>query len=301
MKVPKQLLFYAGITLWGLIVMVVVVLLFFPYQRALRIASQNVLGAGKMIVSIEGVSLGFMSGEASRIVIGHAAVEAKPLFELRRINVTWYPLSLLTGRLNVFSKAVAYDGVVECIVQGIAVIATGGPAMSIKFTNVNLAKYPEGTLPWFKGISGNMSGWIRKEAPLTGSDKQKGSFRITMSAGEIKEIKVKNLPNLILGYKEVVAEGRIAGSIVHLDKIRVEGDGVRLSGRGIIDRGDPEQKINLTLVCESSSDTAPLANGAVITVTGNQWSPTIAISNEPAALAEKTAARSNTFEMRPFL
>jgi hypothetical protein len=99
----------------------------------------------------------------------------------------------------------------------------------------------------------------------------------------------------------VVAEGRIAGSIVHLDKILVEGDGVSLKGRGIIDRGQPEQKINLTLVCESSSNTSPLANGAVITVTGNQWSPTIAISSEPAPQAEKTVARGHAFEMRPSL
>jgi type II secretion system protein N len=300
-KVPKQMLFYTTITLWGLIVMVVVVLLFFPYQKALKIASQNVLGAGKMIVSLEGVSLGFMSAEASKIVVGHAAVDGKPLFELRKIHVRWYPLSLLTGRLNILSKAAAYDGVVECIIEGIPVIATASPRMSIKFTNVNLAKYPEGTLPWFKGISGNMSGWIRKEVPLGRLDKQKGSFRIAMSAGEVREIQVKNLPNLVLGYKEVVAEGRIAGSIVHLDKILVEGDGVSLKGRGTIDRGQPEQKINLTLVCESSSNTSPLANGAVITVTGNQWSPTIAISSEPAPQAEKTVARGHAFEMRPSL
>ena len=301
MKVPKQMLFYTAITLWGLIVMVVIVLLFFPYQRALKIASQNVLGAGRMLVSLEGVSLGFMSAEASKIVVGHAAVEGKPLFELRKIHVRWYPLSLLTGRLNIYSKAVAYDGVVECIIAGIPVLATASPAMNIKFTNVNLAKYPEGTLPWFKGISGNMSGWIKKEVPLARSDKQKGSFRITMSAGEIREIQVKNLPNLILAYKEVVAEGRIAGSIVHLDKILVEGDGINLKGRGTIDRGQPEQKINLTLVCESSSDTSPLGNGAVITVTGNQWSPTIAISSEPAPQSEKKVARRYTFEMRPSL
>ena len=301
MKVPKQTLFYTAITLWGLIVMVVIVLLFFPYQRALKIASQNVLGAGKMIVSLEGVSLGFMSAEVSKIAVGHAAVEGKPLLELRKIHVRWYPLSLLTGRLNIFSKAAAYDGVVECIIEGIPVIATASPTMSIKFTNVNLAKYPEGTLPWFKGISGNMSGWIKKEVPLARSDKQKGSFRIAMSAGEIREIQVRHQPNLTLGYKEVVAEGRIAGSMVHLDKILVEGDGISLKGRGTIDRGQLEQKINLTLVCEGSSNASPLANGVVITVTGNQWSPTIAISNEPPPHTDKTVAHGHAFEMRPFL
>jgi hypothetical protein len=187
------MLFYTTITLWGLIVMVVVVLLFFPYQKALKIASQNVLGAGKMIVSLEGVSLGFMSAEASKIVVGHAAVDGKPLFELRKIHVRWYPLSLLTGRLNILSKAAAYDGVVECIIEGIPVIATASPRMSIKFTNVNLAKYPEGTLPWFKGISGNMSGWIRKEVPLGRLDKQKGT-RIQRGGGRRKDSRIDSSP-----------------------------------------------------------------------------------------------------------
>lgn len=301
MKLPRQALVLGGTIAWGLIVVLLVVLLFFPYQRALKIAFQNVLGGSRMIVSLEGAGLGFTTGQASMLRVGHAAVEGKPLFELRRIYVTWYPLSLLTGRLNVSARALAYDGTVECIIEGIPVIAGANPAMSVTFKNVNLAKYPEGTLPWFKGLSGSMSGRIFKQVPLAGPDKQKGSFRIVMTAGEITGLQVKNLENFILAYKEVVAEGKITGSRIQLDRIYIEGEGLVLKGRGTIERGETEQGINLTLVCESASDASPLPNGAVITVTGNQWSPTIAISNEPVSQAEKTLAGSFPHGMRPFL
>lgn len=301
MKLPRQVLVWSGMIVWGLMVMLLVVLIFFPYQRALKIAFQNVLGGSKMIVSLEGAGLGFTTGQASMLRVGHAALEGKPLFEFRKLYVKWYPLSLLTGRLNVSAQAVAYDGAVECIIEGIPVIAAADPAMSVTFKNVNLAKYPEGTLPWFKGLSGSMSGRIFKQVPLAGPDKQKGSFRIAMTAGEITGLHVKNLENFILAYKEVVAEGKIAGSRIQLDRIFIEGDGLVLKGRGTIERGETEQKINLTLVCESSSNASPLPNGAVITVTGSQWSPTIAISNEPTPQAAKTLAGGLSHETRPFL
>jgi hypothetical protein len=173
--------------------------------------------------------------------------------------------------------------------------------MSITFKNVNLAKYPEGTLPWFKGLSGNMSGRIFKQVPLAGPDKQKGSFRIAMTAGEITGLQVKNLENFILAYKEVVAEGKITGTRIQLDRIVIEGEGLVLKGRGTIERAEADQKINLTLVCESSSDASPLPNGAVITVTGSQWSPTISISNDPASQAQKTLAGARPHGERPYL
>jgi autotransporter translocation and assembly factor TamB len=113
-KVPTRVLFYAGAVLWGLIVMIGLVLLFFPYQKVLKIAAQNVLGANNMIVSVQGADFGFSGFKASKILVGHPAVEGKPLLELRGVDVTWSQLSLLTGSLAIFSKATAYDGTVEC-------------------------------------------------------------------------------------------------------------------------------------------------------------------------------------------
>jgi type II secretion system protein N len=292
MRLTKQSLLYVGIALWGVAVMLSTILLFFPYQKTLKIVSQNLLGSSRIIVALEGPRFGFISAQASRVVIGHVAVEGRPLFELRKIDARWHPLSLLTGRLAIFCRALAYDGMVECSIDGIPVLAKGSPYMKIKFENVNLAKYPEGTLPWFKGMSGSMSGWIKEEMPLAGSDKQKGSFRIIMTAGEIKDVQIKGLRNFVLPYKEVVAEGRISGSKIYVDKIVVDGEGIRLNGNGTLERGGDEQRVNLTLTCENTSQISPLANGSVITVTGNQWSPTITISTEPVQHGEKVAARN---------
>jgi len=291
MKRIRQGLFYAGVTLWGVVVMLGIILIFFPYQRALKIVSQNVLGSSRMIVALEGPRLGFMTAQASRVAVGHVAVEGKPLFELRRVYVRWHPLSLLFGKLAILCTAVAYDGAVTCSIDGIPLRASGSPFMKITFENVNLAKYPEETLPWFKGMSGSMSGWVKKEVPWERSDRQKGSFRITMTAGELKELHIKGLQNFVLGYKEVAAEGRISGSTIYVDKILVDGDGIKLKGKGTIERGEPDQRVNLTFACESASKDSPLANGSVITVTGHQWSPTITISTEPAQQGESISLR----------
>jgi type II secretion system protein N len=290
MRPARQSLVYVAFILWGFVIMLGVVLVFFPYEKALRIVSQNLLGSSRTIIALEGSRFGFISAQASKVVVSHVAVEGKPLFEFRKINARWYPFSLLKGKLAILCRAIAYDGMIECSIDGIPVLSAGIPFMRIKFEKVNLAKYPEGTLPWFKGISGSMSGWIKKEVPLERSDKQKGSFRINMTAGEIKELQVKGLQNFVLAYKEVVVEGRISGPKIYLDKILIEGDGIKLKGNGTLEGGGAEPRINLMLACENSSSTSPLANGSVITVTGNQWSPTITISTEPAQPGEKVAA-----------
>ncbi len=292
MKLASQSLIYAGIVLWGVVVMLGIVLIFFPYQKTLKIVSQNLLGSSHMIVALEGSRFGFTNAQASKLLVGHVAVEGKPLFELRKVYVRWNPLSLLAGKLAIFCRAIAYDGIVDCSIDEIRVSGNGSPLMRIKFENVNLAKYPEGTLPWFKEMSGNMSGWIKSEVPLKRSDKKKGAFQITMTAGEIKDMQVKGLQNFVLAYSKIRAEGRISGSKIYVDIIRVDGDGITLKGNGTIEKVGDERSINLTLACENTSKTSPLADGSIITVTGNQWSPTITISTEPVQQGEKVAARN---------
>jgi type II secretion system protein N len=291
-KVPTRALFYAGTVLWGLVVMIGLVLIFFPYQKVLKIAAQNVLGANKMIVSVQGAHFGFNGFQASKILVGHPAVEGKPLIDLRAIDVTWSPLSLLTGALTIFSKATAYDGTVECTIAGVPVLLTANPDLRIRFNNVNLAKYPEGTLPWLNGLSGSMSGWIKKEVSLARPEKQKGSFRIIMTAGEMKELHVKNLERFVLAYKEIVAEGKISGSTILVDRIVVDGEGIRLKGSGTIEKAGSDKKINLKLLCENPSGAGPLPNGSVITVTGSHLAPTVSVSAEAPQLPEKQAART---------
>ena len=297
MKLIKQSLIYAGIIAWGMAVMLATVLVFFPYQKALKIISQNLLGSSRMIVAVEGPRFGFTSVQVSKIVVGHAAVEGKPLFELKKIDARWNPFSLIFGKLAIFCRAQAYDGLVECSIDRISMLSKVNPNLRIKFDNVNLAKYPEGTLPWFKAMSGNMSGWIREEMPLERSGKHKGSFRIVMTAGEIKDLQVKGLQNFVLPYKEVLAEGRISGPKIYLDNIVVDGENISLKGNGTIERGGDEQKISLTLACENTSKTSLLANGSVITVTGDQWHPTITISTEPPQQGGKVAIRNHEIMM----
>ncbi len=266
------------------------VLIFFPYQKALRIVSQNLMGSSTISVALDGPRFGFASVQVARIVIGHAAVQGKPLFEIKKIDARWNPLSLLTGKLSVFCRAVAYDGTIETSIESIPVFAGSTPSLRINFTNVNLAKYPEATLPWFKSLSGKLSGWIREEIPFQGSEKQKGTFRVVLAAGEINQMQVKGLENLVLPYKEVITEGRIAGSKIYLDKIVVDGEGVVLKGNGSIERAGLDTRLAMRLTSENSSSTSVLANGTVITVTGNQWHPAITISTEPEQKAEKKAA-----------
>ena len=103
------------------------VLVFFPYQKALRIVSQNLMGSSSMTVALEGPRFGFASVQVSRIVVGHVAVQGKPLFELKKIDARWYPFSLLTGKLAIFCRAVAYDGTIECSIDGIPVFAKVNP------------------------------------------------------------------------------------------------------------------------------------------------------------------------------
>ena len=40
----KNILFFAGALGWGILIMVLVIYLFFPYQRAARMALQNMTG-----------------------------------------------------------------------------------------------------------------------------------------------------------------------------------------------------------------------------------------------------------------
>lgn len=281
---------YAALLLWGIASMLGTVLIFFPYQKALRILSQNLMGSTSITVAMDNPSFGFANAQVSRIVVGHVAVEGKTFFELKKIDARWYPFYLLAGKLVIFCRALAYDGTIECSIDGIPVFAKGKSRLGIKFVNVNLAKYPEATLPWFKGMSGKLSGWIKEEVSYDGSNKQNGTFLIAIAAGEIKGMQITGLESFVLPYKKIAAEGRISGSKIYLDKILIDGENIVLKGNGHIDRSGQEPNVNLRLAIENSSGIAPLANASVITVTGNQWHPTITISTEPGQQEEKTAA-----------
>lgn len=276
----KAIGFYAAVVLWGLLVTGLVVHLFFPYQRVLRIAFQNVVGSSRMVVSVDGMRLAPLGVHVKRALVGHEAIQGKPLAELTDIRITWQPWSLLTGKFSIASEGSAYDGIVKCDVLGIPVLTTNNPLMTIRLSKVNLAKYPPGTLPWFKGISGTAEGSMTREVPLLHPTKEKGSFRFTIKNGEIRDLYTKNLQGIVVPFKEITAEGRLDGSQAIIDRVFLSGSDITMKGNGTLSKGDPHPAINLKIFFESQSKAVPLPPKGIIIMSGSQWSPTVTVSTE---------------------
>lgn len=272
--------FYAGVVVWGVFVMALIVHVFFPYQRALKIAFQNVVGSSRMAVSMDGVRVASTGVRVKKALIGHEAIQGKPIVELSDVTINWRPLSLLTGKFSITSQASAYNGTLRCDVLGIPVLTSNNPSMTVNFSNINLSKYPAGTLPWFKSITGTAEGSVTREVPLLQPMKEKGTFRLTVKNGEIRELYTKNLQGLVLPFKEIRAEGRLDGSQAVIDRVFMSGPGITMKGSGTLVNGDPQPAINLKLLYESQSTTIPLPPRGTILMNGSQWSPNVSISTE---------------------
>ena len=107
-KINKQYLLYAGAVVWFFILLVVVLYLFVPHQKFVKIAFQNFLCGNKMMASIEGAKIRPVGAVASKIVFGNEGLEGKPLFEIENIKISWNPFSLVKGVLSISSDASAY-------------------------------------------------------------------------------------------------------------------------------------------------------------------------------------------------
>jgi len=279
-KINKQYLLYAGAVAWFFILLVVVLYLFFPHQKFVKIAFQNFLCGNKMMASIEGAKIRPVGAVASKIVFGHEELQGKPLFEIEKIKISWNPFSLVKGVLSISSDASAYTGKMKVNIEGIPVIINSLPNMKINLSNIDLAKYPENRLPWFKGVSGTLNGWVKKDMPLNAPERQKGSFSINMRNGEIIEIALKDLPRLTVPYKDITIEGKIDGERINLSKIAINSPGNIINGSGTIEANEFEQKINLKFNYEATTKNAPLAGKGTITISGSQWSSDIVITPE---------------------
>jgi hypothetical protein len=284
----KKILFYAGTVVWFFLITAIIVYNFFPYQKLIRVAFQGFLSGSKMVVSIEGAKIKTTGAQASKILFGHEALKDQPLFEIEKVNIFLAPLSIVEGVLSVHSDASAYGGKLTMNVDNIPFIRNTAPSIKINFAKIDLSKYPENRLPWFKGISGQMSGWVKKEMPMLAPEKQKGSFAVNIQNGDIKELYLKNAPRLSLPFKEIAVEGRIDGDTIRLNRIFIRSIGDEISGSGIIESNDLEQKIDLKLTYEATSKGAPLPGKGIITVSGNQWSTDVNIT--PAS-QDKTDAK----------
>jgi len=276
----KKCLLCTGAVVWFFLLLIVLMYFFFPYQKLFIIAFQNLFCGSKMTVYIEGAKIKSGGGMISKIVLGHEALKGNPLFEIERIKVNWNPFALVKGTLNMSSDASAYSGTIKVNIEGIPVIINSIPLLKISLANVNLAGYPEGRLPWFKGMSGTLNGWIKNETPLYAPEKQKGSFSINMKDGEINEISIRDFPRLTIPYKDIIVEGKIEGEKVNLSKIAISSPGNIIRGSGTIDANEYEQKVDLKFYYEALVKNAPLAGKGTITITGKQWSPDVVIAPE---------------------
>ena len=263
----------------------------FPYEKLIRIAFQGFLSGSRMAVSIEGAKISAFGVSASKIVFGHEALKDRPLFEIEKVNMVLDPFSMIKGVLSVHSDALAYGGTATMNVYGIPFIRNTAPGIRIDFSNIDLSKYPENRLPWFKGISGRMNGWVKKEMPLMAPEKQRGSFSVNIKNGDIKELVLKGAPRLSLPFKEIAVEGRIEGDAIRLTKIFINSIGDQIIGSGVIESNDFEQRIDLRLGYEATSKGAPLSGRGTITVSGNQWATDVSVTRaaeeKPGAGQEK--------------
>lgn len=276
----KAVGFYAAVVLWGFVLTGLIVHLFFPYQKALKIAFQNVVGGSKMAVSMEGVSVASTGVRIKKALIGHEAVQGRPIVELSDVTINWHPWSLFAGNFSISSQASAYRGTLQCHVLGIPVIGSSNPSMIVSFRNINLAKYPAGTLPWFKGISGTAEGTVTREVALLRPIREKGLFKLIIKNGEIRDLYTQNLRGLVLPFKEIRAEGRLDGSQAIIDKLFLSGSSITVKGSGTLVKGDGQPTINLKLSYESQSTGIPLPPRGTIVMSGSQWSPSVTISAE---------------------
>ena len=274
----KKYLPYVAVTIWFFILTTLILYVFFPYQKIFRLAFMNFISSSKMVVSVEGARIRPLSARASKVVFGHEALQGKPLFELEKVKVSWNPLSIFKGVINISSEATTYSGVTRFWVSGVPVLANSTPVLTVSIANISLSKYPDDRVPWFKGITGIMNVWMRKEIPLFSLDRQKGNFLISLQNGEIKEIRTKNFPKITLPYKEIKIEGKIEGERILLSKIFINSFGNVIKGNGTIESNEYEQKINLKLDYEATSKGAPLSGKGTITIIGNQWSPDILVT-----------------------
>src|SRR5208337_4121348 len=88
----------------------------------------------------------------------------------------------------------------------------------------------------------------------------------------------RNLPRLIIPYKEIVLEGRIEGTRIDVKKMTLTSDAISLTGGGVVDTDESEHALDMKLSYEVLSKTFPFKGKGTITVSGSQAAPVVTIS-----------------------
>jgi type II secretion system protein N len=279
MNSKRNIFFYLSAVVWGVLVMALVIYLFFPYQKALRIALQNTAPGGRAAISTEGVTVKLTGIKASKILFRpDPSTEGTTPFELSNVEILWNPLSLLKGKVTIYSKAALYEGMLRCTVEGVSFVGPSDSRMSLKFDHVNLGKCPEGVFPWFAGMSGTLDGTMNKQTPMGKTERETGVFRLDIKNGEIKGIQVKNMPKLIIPYKEIVVEGKIDGPRRKINRLALKSDVIAIAGAGEVQLGETDGAIDMKLSYRVLSRSFPLQGSGTLTVSGSPASPVVAVS-----------------------
>ncbi|OPY00262.1 MAG: hypothetical protein A4E62_00921 [Syntrophorhabdus sp. PtaU1.Bin002] len=266
---------------FGSIILILVLLFFFfPYQRALKMSFQDFLGGNKMTVSFVGVRSGIAKALASHIIVGHENIDGQPLFELDKATLAWNPFSLFKGTITMICGAKAYGGTLRFSITDIPVVGIGNPRLSMIFGDINLAKYPEGRLPWFKSVKGILNGSVYKDLMLLTGERRKGVFSVLVKNGVLYHVAVKTPQELTIPFKNLTIEGRTQGDNIIIDKLSINGQDISIRGSGLIESGAAMEAVNLKLSYEAISKAAPLPGKGVITVSGNIWQPDIVVAPE---------------------
>lgn len=277
-RYKKHLIYGGCASLWFILIVMVILFIFFPYEKMMRIVFQNFLGGNRIIVSIEGAKASPFGARASRVTFGHEIIQGKPLFEIESARINWRFLPVFRGVIDISSVASMYAGKMKMELTNLPFLVNSTPVLTIKINDIDLSKYPEGRLPWFKGLSGKMAGLIKKEMPLYAPEKQKGSLSLYLANGEIKELAPKNYPKLTIPYKKITVEGKINGDRINFDKLVLESiNGDIIRGTGYLDTNEFEPKIDLALFYESKTDGSHLPGKGKINISGNKWIFDVAI------------------------
>ncbi len=295
MAYSKKYLIIGCAILWALIIVTGGLLIFFPYEKIMKVIFNEFVGGGSTRISFVDGRKGFAHGGASKVIVGHEAIEGKPFYVLEKVVLTWNPLSILTGVANVSANTSLYGGRAVFKVADLPVLAGSVPKLGIVISNLNLGGYPKETVPWFKSISGVMAGDIRKEVRLLAREQEKGSFSFRIKDGEIKDVPIKDNPELSLLFKEIAVEGRIKGARWEMEKIVVNGSTFTIKGSGYIEERGADRIVDVKLGYEATGQGGPLEGKGTIAVTGSVWSPEAVVTREAGAQSIAAFEKSEFF------
>jgi hypothetical protein len=223
-----------------------------------------------MRFSIEGKRLEFFSLNIKAIDIGFEGIK-DPIFELRDVRLTPDLIGLLKGKIGLSGKGKCKSGLVDIVIDEIALFRESRPFFQIRFNNVEIKKAFYGST-FIKGFKGMMDGTFRREFSLSGSEIQRGGFSLKIKDGEIDGLFFKGFPRISIPYSEITIKGTSEGDITKIDVLTVNSPLGLMKASGWIRSSEGIQDINILISYEGFKKT-PLSGRGEIRITGNLLSP----------------------------